>query len=522
MGATTTEHFTVAVIGAGPSGICTGVELQRKLGLTSFVIYEKSGEAGGTWFDNRYPGCACDIPSHLYSLSNEPNHDWTRAYSPSQEILRYYQSVARKWDLLSHTRFHHTLTSAIWSETHAHWELTLQKFDLATKTSVTVQSTANILISGMGALNRPVYPSIPGLENYKGIKMHTAEWDNSIDLTGKRVAVVGTAASAVQAIPALQPKVDKMVVFQRTPSWIVPRGDYKYPAIVKWIFRNLPGLRWVYRCWLYILHELGYPAFRLKSVRSIAQRLFTYLMRRQLPTGTLQKQLIPTYAFGCKRVLRSDDYLPAMAQPNVSLVTSGISHLDETSITDNDGITHEVDAVVFATGFQIKDVYSHVEIIGKGGKRLLDQWDMGEKPKVYLGMASHGFPNLWFLMGPYTGLGHNSIIFMIECQVGYITRALTHQITHSISYLEPTAEAESKWVAKVLKDIKSTTWVNGGCKSWYQNDSGEVICLWPGSCTGYWYELKRIHLDDWVQGQKKGIDKRELEEAQVVPVATAE
>ncbi|KAJ3186045.1 hypothetical protein HDU85_000959 [Gaertneriomyces sp. JEL0708] len=487
---------TVAIIGAGPSGICAAIELKKQLGLTSFVIYEKSAAVGGTWYDNRYPGCACDIKSHLYSLSSEPNPDWTYAYSPSDEICRYYQAVAKKHDLLDYVRFRTTVVAATWDDTEKIWRLKLR---IAGDNGAVedVDTTANIVLSGMGAINRPSYPNIPGIDKFMGLKMHTAEWDPEISLARKRVAVIGTAASAVQLIPQLQRQVDKLVVFQRTPTWIVPRGDYKYSTLAKWIFRYVPGVRWVYRMYLYLFYELRHPVFRVSFVRKMAEKYYGFLMRRQIREPEMREKLMPKYALGCKRVVVSDEYLPAMCSPNVDVVTTGISHITETGIADINGTQYDVDAIVFATGFQTQDMYRHVRIVGKNGLNLLDKWNNGLKPEIYNGIACHGFPNWYFLLGPYTGLGHSSVMIMSELQIGFIMKLLRAQLQANVPYLEVSASAEKLWVDKVLRDLESTTWMSHTCKSWYQNELGIVTYLWPFTVTSYWHTLRRVKWDHW-------------------------
>ncbi|TPX61122.1 hypothetical protein SpCBS45565_g07325 [Spizellomyces sp. 'palustris'] len=490
-------HLSVAIIGAGASGLCAAIQLKKKLGLTSFTIYEKSPDLGGTWFDNKYPGCACDVASHLYSYSFELNPDWSQAFSPADEIREYFASVARKYGLIEHIRFRTEVVSARWDAEQNLWRL---KLNIAGDNGVIkeVDATANILLSGVGGLNRPYYPEIPGLNDFKGPTLHTAMWDRDVSLKGKRVGVIGNAASGAQLIPELVPITEKLVVFQRTPNWVLPRNNYEHPNFLKIIFRYIPGVQTLWRTILFARRDLlfGLGAFRPGGIISkYATAQFAKLMKDQIKDPELQKKLIPNYAVGCKRVVLSSDYLPAIQDPKTVLVTDPISRIDEYGVVTADGNRHDVDALVLATGFVTQDPIGHIDVEGRDGLKLKARW--GNDAEAYLGMTVSGFPNFYVILGPHSGLGHSSVLTMIECQVNYIVQMISTQLATKTLAVEVRPEALQAFTEKIYKAMETTTWNAGGCRSWYKNRSGKVTALWPHTVFWYWVQTFRPKYRDF-------------------------
>jgi cation diffusion facilitator CzcD-associated flavoprotein CzcO len=458
----------VLVIGTGFAGLGMAIRL-KQAGLDDFVVLERAGEVGGTWRDNTYPGAACDVPSHLYSFSFAPNPDWSRSFSPQAEIQEYLRRTATEFGVRAHIRFHHEVLGAVWDETAQRWRVQTNAGEFE----------ADVLISATGALSDPQVPPLPGLDRFEGTVFHSARWRHDHDLTGKRVAVVGTGASAIQFVPQIQPQVEHLTVFQRTPPWILPRWDRPFRPAEQWAFRHLPLMQRIARAGIYWGREQMVAGFVVTpNLMRVAERLARRHLERSVPDPGLRAKLTPDYRIGCKRILISNDYLPSLTEPNVDLVAAGLAAVRERSVIAADGSEHEVDTMIFGTGFHVTDIPVADRITGPGGLTLKGHWAAGMK--AYKGTAVAGFPNLFLLVGPNTGLGHSSQVFMIESQIAYVLDAVRHlQRTGDVVAVRD--EAENEWDVGVQRAMGRTVWTTGGCASWYLDDRGRNTTLWPGS-----------------------------------------
>jgi cation diffusion facilitator CzcD-associated flavoprotein CzcO len=477
-------ELAAIIVGAGFSGLCAGIEL-RRAGIEDFVILEKADRVGGTWRDNHYPGAACDIPSHLYSYSFEPNPTWSRAYSGQPEILAYLEHCADAYGLRPHLRFGAMVERAVFDEASATWTVSVRGGPIW---------VARALILGNGALHLPAFPAIPGRERFLGKTFHSARWDHDYPLDGKRVAVIGTGASTIQFVPQIAPRAAQLSVFQRTPPWIVPKADRPIGAREQWMFEHVPGAHWLRRSGLYWLLEARVLGFAFApKLNQLVERLVRHNLARSVPDPTLRAKLTPSYRLGCKRVLISNDYYPALARPNVSLVTDGITAIEPTGIRTHDGALHEIDAIIYGTGFQVADYLSAMQIVGTGGRELNAEWRDGVRN--YLGINVSGFPNLFLLMGPNTGLGHNSMIFMIEAQARYAVQAIRAMRMRALAALDVKPTVEQAFRAELAGKLRGTVWTSG-CNSWYIAPDGDVL-LWPGFTFDYWRRTRRVDLADY-------------------------
>ena len=480
--ASSAEPLDVAIIGAGLSGLCLAIKL-RQAGLDSFVLFEKSAGIGGTWRDNTYPGVACDVPSHLYSFSFAPKADWSRKYASQAEILAYAEELVRRFGLAPHLRFGSEVASARYDAERGCWRLSLAGGG---------EIAARSLVSGCGQLNRPRIPDLPGRERFAGKQFHSARWDHAYDLAGKRVAVIGNGASAVQFIPEIAGRVARLHVFQRSANWLVPRGDRAYTARERRLLRWKPAerlLRWL----IYWQFELRFAGFRRRSrAGHLAETLSLRHLRRQTTDPELRARLTPDYPIGCKRVLIADTYYPALQRHNVELVTEPIARFGEAAIVTADGKLREVDAVIYATGFETTRFLAPMEILGRDGAPVEARWRGGAS--AYYGMAVPGYPNFFLMYGPNTNLGHNSIIFMIECQANYILRCLQRLLRGEA--LEVTEDAMARYEARLDAELARTVW-GEGCRSWYKTASGKVTNNWSSLTLSYWRRTLRPHWADF-------------------------
>ena len=470
------------VIGTGFSGLGMAIQLKRD-GRDDFVVLEKADDIGGTWRDNTYPGCACDIQSHMYSYSFEQNPEWTRAFSPQQEIWDYLRRVTDAYDLRPHIRFGTEMTGARWDADENRWHVT---------TAGGEEYVAQFVVSGIGGLHIPNVPKLPGIENFAGTAFHSARWDHSYDLTGKRVAVVGTGASAVQFIPAIAPEVESLTVFQRTPPWVMPKPDRAFSGRTKWLFRKVPGLQRLYRTLIYWLLESRAAGFNGKpGMMKIAQKLALKNMHKAITDPELRRTLTPDYVMGCKRVLISNDYFPALARPDVEVVTGGIAEVRANSIVDNAGVEHEVDAIIYGTGFHVTDSFDYLNITGLDGRDLSKDFRTNGILTHY-GIAAAGYPNLFFLMGPNTALGHHSVVFMIESQIRYVAQAMTLAEKSGAAAVAPKESAQAKYQTDIQRKLVEGVWTQGGCTSWYLDAHGVNRTIWPGFTFRYWQRTRRL------------------------------
>ena len=461
------REVRMAIIGTGFAGLAMAVALRRR-GATDVVLLERAGDVGGTWRDNTYPGAACDVQSHLYSYSFAPNPDWPRSYSAQPEIQDYLRRVADRYDLRPHCVFGADVTSARWDDAARRWLVT----------TTAGEFRAQVLVSAAGALADPAYPSIPGLETFEGTVMHSARWDSSHDVSGEKVAVIGTGASAIQIVPAIQPRVDSITVYQRTPAWVVPRTDHPVAPWARWLYRTVPGLQRAIRGALYLLREflvLGMAKRRifLRPVGALAK----VHLERQVRDRKLRRALTPDYTIGCKRILISNDYFPAVSAPNAELVTAGIAEVRPHSIVTRDGVERPTDTIVLATGFSVTDLPIARRIRGRDGRSLAQVWEDGMLSNRSTTVA--GFPNLFLLVGPNVGVGHTSMIYMIESQVAYVDDALRTMDSEDLAVLETTPEAQEAYRQLIARKSRGTVWLAGGCASWYLDRHGHNTTLWP-------------------------------------------
>lgn len=473
------RHVRVAIVGSGFGGLGMAIRL-KQTGRDDFLVFERAADVGGVWRENTYPGCACDVESHLYSLSFAPNPRWSRTYSPQSEILAYLKSCAERFGITPHLRLSHAIESAAWDGELARWRLQTSRGEY----------TADFVVAGVGGLSEPKVPELPGLESFEGEQFHSARWNHDYALAGKRVAVVGTGASAIQFVPAIQKDVSSLVLFQRTPPWILPRGDRAFSERAKRILGAVPVAQLALRAAIYARNESHALVFLDARLARIAQRLSQKYLERQIADPVLRAKLTPSYAMGCKRILISDEYLPALTQPNVTVETAGVERVEPHAIVARDGTRYEVDAIIFGTGFHVQDFKFAHRVRGRDGRTLSETW--GETITAYLGTTIVNFPNLFMLQGPNTGLGHNSVVTMMESQFEHVLGALRHADEHALATLEPTREAQDAWTAEIERRTRGTVWSAGGCDSWYLDKNGRNFTVWPGFTFTYKRRVERF------------------------------
>ncbi|MGP3918428.1 flavin-containing monooxygenase [Nonomuraea sp. 10N515B] len=473
----------LVIVGSGFAGICMAIKL-KEAGYHDFVILEKAAELGGTWRDNTYPGCACDVPSHLYSFSFELNPGWSRMFPPREEIQAYLRSCADKYGVTPHIRYGKNVAALEYDDDRRAWSVT-------TEDGETLRT--NAVVSAIGALHIPKFPEIVGRESFAGPAFHSAEWDHSADLTGKRVAVIGTGASAVQFVPQIAPAAAHVTVFQRTPPWLIPKPDFAFSPGARRLLR-LPGATRTLRNALYWALETRALGFAVHPrLMKPHERLALRHLDAQVPDPELRRALTPGYLIGCKRVLVSSDYYPALTRDDVSLVTDGITEIRERSIMDAAGVEHEVDMIIYGTGFKVVDALADRRIAGRGGLTIQEAWKEGVE--AYYGIATAGFPNLFFLLGPNTGLGHTSVVFMIESQVRYVVEGLRLLSRTQARALDVRPEAQRAFNRRLRARLDPLVWNAGGCHSWYLDEHGVNRTIWPGFTFEYWARTRRVRPD---------------------------
>ncbi|MHB8509281.1 MAG: flavin-containing monooxygenase [Candidatus Dormibacteria bacterium] len=456
----------IVVIGTGFSGLAMAARLVRE-GWRELVVLERGAEVGGTWRDNTYPGCACDVPSHLYSFSFAPNPNWSSTYSAGPEIKAYLQRVARDHGVLPFVRFNCHFKEGTWDATSQAWRIETSDGPIL----------ARYLIVASGALSEPSIPDLQGFNRFRGVSFHSATWDHDFDLTGKRVAVIGTGASAIQFVPAIQPRVARLDLFQRTPPWIIPRSARPVTRFERAVYRAFPVTQRLTRAAIFAARESIAVLFLHARLAPLIRLLAEAHLRRQIRDPALRRKLTPTYDPGCKRILISNDYLPALKQSNVEVITDGIAEVREHSIVTRDGVEREVDAIIFGTGFHVTDWPLAEHLRGRDGRTMAEA--AGGSLQAFRGTCVPGFPNLFFLLGPNTGLGHTSVVLMAEAQVDYVMRALDHLRSAGGGTLEVRPGANRAWNHMVQKRMRGTVWTSGGCSSWYIDRNGLNTTLWP-------------------------------------------
>ena len=458
----------VAIVGAGFGGIGASVALDRA--GVEHVVLERADELGGTWRDNRYPGCRCDVPSHLYSFSFAPNSEWTETYSTQWEIQEYLRRTAKDFGVVDRTLFGHEVLDAAWDDEHRRWRITTSQGE----------RTADFVVFANGPLAEPRYPDTPGLDTFEGDAFHSARWPDDVDLAGKRVAVVGTGASAIQIVPSLQPIAEHIVVFQRTAPWVVPHRNRRITGFERGVYRRFPAAQRFVRGYTYWLRELLFAPALLKNDKGLdrLERMIRRSVEKQVRDPELLAKLLPDYRPGCKRLLPSNDWYPAIQQPNVDLVTEKILEIRPNAIVTVDGSEIPVDAIVLATGFHVTDNPVLGRVRGRDGRSLLEHWS-GTGMRAYLGTTVPEFPNMFLLAGPNTGIGHTSLVYMIEAQLAYVADAITRMRARGVASFDVREDVAEHFNEEVQRKAAHTVWNTGGCASWYLDAEGRNTTLWP-------------------------------------------
>jgi len=473
----------IAIIGAGLSGMCMAIKL-KEAGFHNFTLFEKADNVGGTWRDNTYPGVACDVPSHLYSYSFEPKLDWSKMYSPGGEIQGYCEDVAKKYGLLEKTKFGHELTRSEFKD--GGWDI---EFADGTK------EHADFLVSCIGGLHVPSYPDIEGKESFEGVSFHSAKWDHDHDLTGKHVAVVGSAASALQLVPEIVDRVASLDMYQRTPNWVMPRADAPYSETRKAWFKRIPFLAKLHRLAIYLTYESRIPLFKgSKLMGKYVSRMAKKHLEAQVKDPDLREKLTPDYPVGCKRILASDSFFPALQQDHVSVITDGISKITPTGIEASDGTLRTADTIIYATGFKPFTMLDTQEIIGDDGLTMREY--LAEGVRAHRTVMVPGFPNYFMLTGPNSGLGHNSVILVVEAQTKYIINCIKETARRKAQTINPLASASDAFNAQIQEQLKNTVW-NGNCNSWYHDENGHIFTLWPKGTINFKNSLKKVRTEEY-------------------------
>jgi cation diffusion facilitator CzcD-associated flavoprotein CzcO len=482
------ETLEVLIVGAGFSGLAMAIRC-RQAGIGPMRVIEKAEDIGGTWRENTYPGAACDVPSHLYSLSFAPKADWTRMYASQPEIQAYLRETAERHGLMPLIQFGTAFSGATWDEARAHWHVETDRGPIITRS----------IVSAMGGLHHPSYPDLPGRDAFAGAAFHTAAWDHSVDLAGKRVGVIGTGASAIQVVPEIAKVAGHLTLFQRTPPWIMPKHDHAIAGSTKARYRRLPFLRRLERARLFWLHELRafFGFTKVSKLTKQAEGLARHHLSKAVPDRALRAKLTPNYRLGCKRVLISDDYYPALQRPNVILETGDIARLTGAGVTTADGRVHDLDVIVYATGFDVTGSFARMNLVGRNGQRLAEAWSDGMG--AYQGITVAGFPNYFMLLGPNTGLGHNSIIAMIEVQVRHVLDCL-EALRGGARAIEVRPEAQARFLDWIRTRLADSIWQTGGCRSWYLDAQGRNTTLWPDSVMAYRRSARRARMADYRLG----------------------
>jgi cation diffusion facilitator CzcD-associated flavoprotein CzcO len=480
----------VAIIGAGHSGICLGMLLKRA-GIDDFLILEKAATLGGTWRENTYPGASCDAPSFLYSFSFAQKTDWSRRFALQPELLGYSVQCAIEAGLLPHCRFNSEVASARFDDLRGRWRIVLTD-------GWSVE--ADFLVSAVGQLDRPSIPGLPGRGNFAGPQFHSARWDHSVDLNGKRIAVIGNAASAVQFVPQIAPLASQLTIFQRSANWLLPRNDKLYAP---WLHRAMGRWPWLARLrhqwqWFFFGEMMLTPLMKRVRVAQWAARLKALLhLRRQVRDPALRAKLVPDYPVGARRVLFNDDYYPALGRSNVRLVTESIERIEPNGIRTRDGELHSADVIVFATGFKATEFLAPIDVTGAGGRALAAEWRQGAH--AYLGMTVNGFPNFFMLYGPNTNLGHNSILVMIEAQAAYVVQAIERLRMQGLRRIDVKRDVMEEYNRSLAQDLAKSVWADAK-SSWYKLADGTITNNWPHSTIRYRRLLRAVDLGDYEVG----------------------
>ncbi|MGQ0625638.1 MAG: flavin-containing monooxygenase [Sporichthyaceae bacterium] len=476
---------TVLIIGAGFAGLGAAVRL-KQAGICDFVILERAAEVGGTWRDNTYPGAACDIPSVLYSYPFVQNPRWSQFYSGSAEILCYIRTIVDRFELAPHIRFGQNVTSLAFDSASGTW---------TARTASRRKFVARSVVMASGPLANPALPAIRGREDFAGKAIHSARWDHDYDLAGKRVAVIGTGASAIQIIPEVVDVAEQVTVFQRTPGWVLPRINYRTPGWNKALFAAVPAAQSLARKATFWAHEgVALGTVWNSPATTVVERVASAHLRLAVGDPWLRRQLTPDFRAGCKRLLVSNDYYPALQRPNCSLVTWPIARISPGGIRTAAGVEHRLDAIVFATGFDVAKTGPPFAITGVGGRTLASDWARGAY--AYKSVNVSGYPNLFFTFGPNSGPGHNSALVFMNAQIEYLVQAIALMQERGIASLDVRPDVEQAYNSNLQKRLGRTTW-NSGCQSWYLTPDGFNSTMFPGFATQYTRQLSRVRLEDY-------------------------
>ena len=476
-----TDRLDVVIVGAGVAGIAMAAQLERA-GVSSYAIIERANAIGGTWRDNTYPGAGCDVPSHLYCFSFAPNPDWSRKFAEQEEILAYLQSCVDRFGLRDKIRLSTTVERAEFDADGACWRI-------ATSGGAV---EARFLIAGCGQLGRPWTPPLEGLDQFEGTSFHSARWNHDLDLNALRIAVVGNGASAIQFVPRIAPLAKHITVFQRSAHWIVPKPDRAYAGLEKWLFRRFPFFQRLHRQQIYWQLEARFFAFQKGSAAGRYAKRMARAELERVSDPALRARLTPDYTVGCKRILISNDYYETLERPNVSVETQPIDRVHPAEITC--GVAnHPTDVIIFATGFATTEFLAGLDIVAEG-RRLHETWRDGAE--AHLGITVSGFPNMFLLYGPNTNLGHNSIIFMIECQVRYIIKCLAKLKRRGGRSIEVRADVQRRYNRGLQDSLGRLVW-SADCSSWYKDDAGRITNNWASFAAGYWWHTRRVRISDF-------------------------
>ena len=478
------EHHRVVIVGAGIAGVGLGIRLLQE-GIEDFVILERNESVGGTWFEHTYPGCACDIPTHLYSYSFARNPKWSRLFPRQEEILAYVRDVADRHGVTPHIRFSCEMQRATWDERAARWRVKIADGEL----------TSDVFVSAIGATAEPDEPDIPGLASFTGRRFHSARWDHEHDLSGERVAVIGTGPAAAQFVPIIQPLLERLTVFQRTPAWVIPHPDRRVPGLERTLYRLFPPAQDLQRNLFFGIYEACGIGFRgHTSLLAPIEAMGRAHLRRQVRDPELRRKLTPRYRFGCKRPVLSNQFYPALAAPNAEVVTEPIARVDGSAIVTADGQRREVDTLITAIGYRYNRSLLVNRVRGVGGRTLGDVWD--RSPRAYLGSAVPGFPNMFILLGP-NAIGINSVIFSLEAQIEYVMSALETMESRGARRVEVTPEALARYVAEVDRRSAGSVWTDGGCTAYYLDDNGRNYGLYPGFAADFRRRTRRFDAESY-------------------------
>lgn len=481
---TPVQTVNIAVLGAGFAGIGAAIRF-KEAGITDFVVLEKASEIGGVWRENTYPGCACDVPSALYSYSFAPNPKWSRVFAEQAEIKTYLQDTAQRFGVMQYIHLNREMLDSTWDDEAKHWVV---------ETNAGVYH-ARFILGACGPMHEPVYPKIKGLDTFAGVTFHSARWNHEYDLKGKRVAVIGTGASAIQFVPQIQPQVAKLTLIQRTPQWVLPKMDQPLPAVAQALFKLLPVTQQMMRGGIYGVFEALNGSMQHPQLMKQIQRLALFNLKRTVKDPVLLQKLMPDFIIGCKRVLQSNNWYPTLVQPNVDVIKTGVSEIQGNTITASDGSQHEVDAIIFGTGFEISQPSMLKHIHGRGGRSLADVWQ--GSPIGYMGTMTAGCPNAFLMFGPNLAVSSSALI-IIEAQLNYIIDALKQVKAQQIATIEVDPQRQESFNIVVQDALKDSVWNTGGCSSYFIDVNGRNSTLWPWSTFEMRKQLSHFKLDEYI------------------------